>query len=130
MKLHEFVRDDFRSTSRGIVHKNFFDIGEAFKVTVYFIIPTLYCIISSMTLMVTTPEDNRNFFILKPLPDVFKEFVMCPQMKLSKPVYSSYRVVILIFNIILPTTFQHIYWYTIRSSNHRPVHTQQEVSTS
>jgi hypothetical protein len=27
-----------------------------------------------------------------------------------------YRVVILTINIILPTTFQHIYWYTIRVS--------------
>jgi hypothetical protein len=27
--------------------------------------------------------------------------------------YSSYPVVILTINIILPTTFQHIYWYTI-----------------
>jgi hypothetical protein len=25
--------------------------------------------------------------------------------------YSSYRAVILTINIILPTTFQHIYWY-------------------
>jgi len=59
-----------------------------FKVTVYFIIPTLYCIISSMTPMVTAPEDNRNFFILKPLLDeVVEELVMCPQMKISKPVF-------------------------------------------
>jgi hypothetical protein len=172
MKLREFHRDDFRPTSRGIVHQNFFDIGEAFKVTVYFITTNLYRIISSMTLMVTAPEDNRNFFILKPPPDVFKfkELVICPQMKLSKPGYSSYRAVILTINIILPTTFQHIYWYTVRvsdikwsslvvvksllygslfgntvcviiqylctgwcgqrSSHHRPVHTQQDVSTS
>jgi hypothetical protein len=33
--------------------------------------------------MVTAPEDNRNFFILKPLLDeVVKELAMCPQMKL------------------------------------------------
>jgi hypothetical protein len=32
------------------------------------------------------------------------------------PGYSSYRVVILTVNVILPTTFQHIYWYTIRVS--------------
>jgi hypothetical protein len=32
--------------------------------------------------MVTAPEDNRNFFILKPLTDeVDEELVMCPQMK-------------------------------------------------
>jgi hypothetical protein len=39
-----------------------------------------------MTPMVTAPEDNRNSFILKPLLDkVVKEFVMCRQMKISKP---------------------------------------------
>jgi hypothetical protein len=27
--------------------------------------------------------------------------------------YSSYRIVILTINIILPPTFQHMYWYTI-----------------
>jgi hypothetical protein len=27
--------------------------------------------------------------------------------------YSSYHVVILTINIILPTTFEHIYWYII-----------------
>jgi hypothetical protein len=33
--------------------------------------------------MVTAPEDNRNFFILKPLLDqVFEELVMCSQIKL------------------------------------------------
>jgi hypothetical protein len=58
-----------------------------FKVTAYFIIPTLYCIIISMTPMVTAPQDNRNFFVLKPLLDeVVKGVVMCPPMKLSKPV--------------------------------------------
>jgi hypothetical protein len=37
-----------------------------------------------------SPEDNRNFFILKPLLDeVVEELVMCPQMKLSKPVFSA-----------------------------------------
>jgi hypothetical protein len=36
-----------------------------------------------MTLMVTAPEDNRNFFILKPLlEEAVKELVMCQQMKL------------------------------------------------
>jgi hypothetical protein len=59
-----------------------------FKVTVCFIIPTLYCNISSMTLMVAAREDNRNFFILKPLLDeVVEELIMCPQMKLSEPVF-------------------------------------------
>jgi hypothetical protein len=59
-----------------------------FKVTVYFIVPTLYCIIKSMTPMVTVPEDNRNFLILKPLLDkVDEKLVMWPQMKLSKPVF-------------------------------------------
>jgi hypothetical protein len=58
-----------------------------FKLTVYFIIPTLYSIISSMTPMVTAPEDNSNFFILKPLLDEIVEHVVCPQMKLSKPVF-------------------------------------------
>jgi hypothetical protein len=54
-----------------------------FTVTVYFIIPTLYYIITSMTPMVTAPEDNRNFFILKLLLDeVAEELVMRPQMKL------------------------------------------------
>jgi hypothetical protein len=33
--------------------------------------------------MVTAPEDNRNFFLLKPLLDeVVEELVTCPQMKL------------------------------------------------
>jgi hypothetical protein len=45
---------------------NTFDVlVRPFKVTVYFIIPTLYCIVSSMTPMVTAPEDNRNSFIPK-----------------------------------------------------------------
>jgi hypothetical protein len=49
-----------------------------FKVTVYFIIPTLYCTVSSMTPMVTPPEDNRNFFTLKLLLDeIVEELVMC-----------------------------------------------------
>jgi hypothetical protein len=48
-----------------------------FRATVYFIIPTLYCTVSSMTPMVTAPEDNRNFFILKLLLDeVVEELVM------------------------------------------------------
>jgi hypothetical protein len=34
----------------------------------------------------------------------------------SQTEYSSYRVVILTIIIILPTTFQRIYWYTIRVS--------------
>jgi hypothetical protein len=34
----------------------------------------------------------------------------------TKTGYSSYRVVILTINITLSTTFQHIYWYTIRVS--------------
>jgi hypothetical protein len=39
--------------------------------------------------MVTAPEDNRNFFILKPLLDeAVEELVMCAQMKLFKPVFS------------------------------------------
>jgi hypothetical protein len=34
------------------------------------------------------PEDNRNFFILKPLSDeLVEELAMCPQMKISKPVF-------------------------------------------
>jgi hypothetical protein len=38
--------------------------------------------------MVTSPEDNRNFFILTPLLDeVAEELGMCRQMKLSKPVF-------------------------------------------
>jgi hypothetical protein len=46
----------------------FFDVRvRSFKGTVYFIIPTLCCIINSMTPVVTAPEDNRNVFILKPL---------------------------------------------------------------
>jgi hypothetical protein len=54
-----------------------------FKVIVYFIIATLYCIISSMKHIVTAPEDNRNFIIRKPLlDDVVEEQVMCLQMKL------------------------------------------------
>jgi hypothetical protein len=58
------------------------------KVTVYFIIPTLYCIIRPLTPMVTAPEDSRNFFILKPLLDeIVEELVICPQMKLSKPFF-------------------------------------------
>jgi hypothetical protein len=41
-----------------------------------------------MTPMVTAPEDNRNFFILKPLLDkVDEKLVMWPQMKLSQPVF-------------------------------------------
>jgi hypothetical protein len=41
-----------------------------------------------MTPVVTAPENNRNFFVLKPLLDeVDEELVMCPQMKLSKPVF-------------------------------------------
>jgi hypothetical protein len=41
-----------------------------------------------MVTMVTSPEDNRNFFILKPLLDeVIKELAMCPQMKISRPVF-------------------------------------------
>jgi hypothetical protein len=40
----------------------------------------LYCIIRSMTPMVTAPEDNGNFFILKPLLDeVVENLVMCRQ---------------------------------------------------
>jgi hypothetical protein len=40
--------------------------------------------------MVTAPEDNRNFFILKPLFDeVVEELVMCLPMKLSKIVFSA-----------------------------------------
>jgi hypothetical protein len=36
-----------------------------------------------MTPVVTAPEDNRNFFILKPLLDeVDEELVRCAQMKL------------------------------------------------
>jgi hypothetical protein len=59
-----------------------------FELNVYFIIPNLYCIVTSMTPMVTAPEDNRNFFILKPLLDeAVEELVMCQQMKLSKPVF-------------------------------------------
>jgi hypothetical protein len=39
-----------------------------------------------MVPMVTSPEDKRNFVILKPLLDeVVEELVMCPQMKISKP---------------------------------------------
>jgi hypothetical protein len=54
----------------------------------YFIIPTLYYVISSMTPMVTPPEDNRRLFNLKPLLDeVAYELVMLPQIKLSKPVF-------------------------------------------
>jgi hypothetical protein len=54
-----------------------------FKLTVCFIVPTLYCISSSMTPMVTAPEDNRNFLILKPLLDeVVYELGMCPLRKL------------------------------------------------
>jgi hypothetical protein len=38
--------------------------------------------------MVTAPEDNRNFFVLKPLlDDVVEGLVMFPPMKLSKPVF-------------------------------------------
>jgi hypothetical protein len=38
--------------------------------------------------MITAPEDNRNFFILKPLLDeVVEELVMCRQMKLTTPVF-------------------------------------------
>jgi hypothetical protein len=40
-----------------------------------------------MTPMVTAQDENRNFFILKPLLDeVAEELVMCLQIKLSKPV--------------------------------------------
>jgi hypothetical protein len=61
---------------------------KTFKVTVYFIIPTLYFIIRPMTPMVTAPEDNRNFFILKPLLEELTEvLVICPQIKLSKPFF-------------------------------------------
>jgi hypothetical protein len=65
------------------------------KVTVYFIIPTPYCIFSSMAPMVTAPEDNRNFFILMPLPDkVVAELVMCPQMKPIQEYISVYKIFI------------------------------------
>jgi hypothetical protein len=55
-----------------------------FKVTVYFIIPTLYCILISMTPMLTAPQDNRNFFILKPpLDEVLEELVPPPNLFFS-----------------------------------------------
>jgi hypothetical protein len=42
-----------------------------------------------MTPIVTAPEDNRNFFFLKPLLDeAVEELVMCSQIKLSKPFFS------------------------------------------
>jgi hypothetical protein len=38
-----------------------------------------------MTSMVTAPEDNRNFFILKPLFDeVAEELAICRQMKRNR----------------------------------------------
>jgi hypothetical protein len=41
-----------------------------------------------MTPVVTAPEVNRNFFILKSqLDEVDEELFMCLQMKLSKPVF-------------------------------------------
>jgi hypothetical protein len=55
-----------------------------FKVTVYFIIPTLYCIIISITPMLTAPQDNRNFLILKPpLDEVLEELVPSPNLFFS-----------------------------------------------
>jgi hypothetical protein len=44
-----------------------------------------------MTPMVTAPEENRNFFILKRLLDeVAEDLVMCPQMKITKPVFQHF----------------------------------------
>jgi hypothetical protein len=69
-----------------------------------------------MTPMVTAPEANGNFFILKPLLDeVVEKLVMCRQMKLSKPVFQHVPVNETVFAMPANETypFKHLHRYVI-----------------